>query len=219
LQRIAGERRWRSRGSLPAAFERGELTRAPRPRKGHGGSEGKRDDTLSARAGGSFARVGIGSSKGCARASWSWLQKSVGGLRLREARADPSPEGSVCVDGGLASSRERARKRHAAGSREERPSAGSSRKASRDRTETVTIRARVRMSPADGRHFGSRSSLLVTECEQGDLGSLWKRRPRESMAAWPEEATRVPEVRFAGSAGTTTPCVNPSEPTEAGRAA
>jgi hypothetical protein len=119
----------------------------------------QRSDALSAKAVGSFARVRIGRSKGCARASWSWLQKSAGGLRLREACSDPSPEGAACVDGGLASSRKRARKRRAAGSREEVPSAGSSRKASRDRTETVTTRARVRVSPADGRHFGSRSWL------------------------------------------------------------
>jgi len=144
----------------------------------------QRDDALSAKADSSFARVRINRSKGCARASWSWLQKSAGGLRLREACSDPSPEGAACVDGGLASSRKRARKRRAAGSREEGPSAGSSRKASRDRTETVTTRARVRVSPCRWK------ALWIAELasssrrgEQDDLGGLGKRRPGESMAA------------------------------------
>jgi len=50
-------------------------------------AKGKRGERISATSAGCFARVRIGSLEGRARASWSWLQKSVGGLRPREAWA------------------------------------------------------------------------------------------------------------------------------------
>lgn len=66
------------------------------------------------------------------------------------------PKEAAGGDGGLASHGRRARKRHVTAASERAARAGLWRKTSRDRTHSVTIRARARVSPSDERHFGSR---------------------------------------------------------------